>query len=203
MSLVYIRFKDDNRNCDFLDLRNGCTLAEYDSTVTIENKIPFHEIQNQLNQNNSFKLINQPYHKEKDVQGIFEKNVVTYFPSYRFELPNYLNEKYQENVEHKLEAGYNGYLTNPIEVTSDIRDIANWILDVVLDQEVNEQELKSHDGTMVIIPAPEQQVWMNVKKVLECALISKFPLRNVRFGIGRRNNSGSRLSIMEIASGEK
>ena len=89
----------------------------------------------------------------------------------------------------------------PIEVTSDIRDIANWILDVVLDQEVNKQELKSNDGTMVIIPAPEQQVWMNVKKVLECALISKFPLRNVRFGIGRRNNSGSRLSIMEIVSG--
>ena len=201
MSLVYIRFKDGNRNCDFLDLRNNCTLAEYDSTVSIENKIPFHEIQNQLNLKKSFKLINQPYHKEKEVQGIFENNVVTYFPSYRFELPNFLNEKYQENVEHKLEAGYNGYLTNPIEVTSDIRDIANWILDVVLDQEVNKQELKSNDGTMVIIPAPEQQVWMNVKKVLECALISKFPLRNVRFGIGRRNNSGSRLSIMEIVSG--
>ena len=201
MSLVYIRFKDDNRNCDFLDLRNSCTLAEYDSTVSIENKIPFHEIQNQLNLKKSFKIINQPYHKEKEVQGIFEKNVVTYFPSYRFELPNFLNEKYQESVEHKLEAEYNGYLTNPIEVTSDIRDIANWILDVVLDQEVNKQELKSNNGTMVIIPAPEQQVWMNVKKVLECALISKFPHRNVRFGIGRRNNSGSRLSVMEIVSG--
>ena len=84
MSLVYIRFKDDNRNCDFLDLRNSCTLAEYDSTVSIENKIPFHEIQNQLNLKKSFKIINQPYHKEKEVQGIFEKNVVTYFPSYRF-----------------------------------------------------------------------------------------------------------------------
>ena len=197
MSLVYIRFKNGNQNCDYIDLRNNCTKDEYDLAVTIEDKIPFHEIQNKLNQNNSFKLICEPYRNAKEVRGIFNTNIITYFPSYRFELPNFLNKKYQDNIEHKLEAEYNGYLTNPIEVTSDIREIANWILDVVLDQEVNKQEVPLSDGTKVF-HAPEQNVWMNVKKVLECALISKFPNRNVRFGIGRRNNSGSRLSIMEI-----
>lgn len=85
-----------------------------------------------------------------------------------------------------------------MEVTSDIQNIANWILDVVLDQEVNTQEVTLPDETKAKIPAPEQIIWMNTKKVLECALISKFPNRNVRLGIGRRNNSGSRLSIMEI-----
>lgn len=198
MSLVYIRFKNENQNCDYIDLRNDCTKEEYDTAVTIEDKIPFHEIQKKLNQHKSFKLIGKPYRKAKEVQGIFNTNIVTYFPSYRFELPNYLNKKYQDNIEHKLEAGYEGYLTNPIEVTSDIREIANWILDVVLDQEVNKQEVPSSDGTKVF-HAPEQNIWINVNKVLGCALISKFPNRNVRFGIGRRNNSGSRLSVMEIA----
>ena len=88
-----------------------------------------------------------------------------------------------------------------MEVTSDIQNIANWILDVVLDQEVNTQEVTLPDGTKAKIVAPEQNIWMNTQKVLECALISKFPNGDVRFGAGRRNNSGSRLSVMDIHFG--
>ena len=88
-----------------------------------------------------------------------------------------------------------------MEVTSDIQNIANWILDVVLDQEVNTQEVTLPDGTKAKIVAPEKNIWKNTQKVLECALISKFPNGDVRFGAGRRNNSGSRLSVMDIHFG--
>ena len=142
------------------------------------------------------------YSKKETITKVFNNNITTFFPSYRFELPNYLNDCYQQDIIHKLESGYNGYLTNPFEVTSDIRDIANWLLDVVLDQKVNEVERHLSDGKLIRISAPEQQVWVNAKIILENALISKFPNHNVRFGIGRRTNSGSRLSIVETGQNE-
>lgn len=197
-SLVYIRFVSDGKFCDYVDVRNGCPESFYNSAVDLVGKIPYAIIKQRLSSKQSFKIVNEEFSKGEVVKGVFDNNLATYFPSYRFELPNYLNECYKQDVTHKLEVTYNGYLSNPFEVTSDVKDIANWILDVVLDKEVNEDERRLPDGKLVKIQAPELQVWMNAKKVLECALISKYPKHNVRFGIGRRNNSGSRLSIMEI-----
>ena len=197
-SLVYIRFKNNDSNIDYLDSRNGGTIEWYEETVPMADRIKYSEIKSNIEKGKAFKQVSHSYTKEEAIRSIFDYNLCTYFPSYRFELPNFLNEVFQCDILHKLNAEYNGYLNNPLEVTSDIQNIANWILDVVLDQEVNTQEVTLPNGKTAKIAAPEQAIWINTKKVLECALISKFPNRNVRFGIGRRNNSGSRLSIMEI-----
>lgn len=200
-SLVYIRFKNNDSNVDYLDSRNGGTIDWYEESVPMVDRIKYSEIKSNIEKRKAFKQVSTPCTQEETIRSMFDSNLCTYFPSYRFELPNFLNEVFQHDITHKLNAEYNGYLNNPLEVTSDIQNIANWILDVVLDQEVNTQEITLSNGTKAKIPAPEQAIWMNTKKVLECALISKFPNRNVRFGIGRRNNSGSRLSVMEIVSG--
>lgn len=200
-SLVYIRFKNNDSNVDYLDSRNGGTIDWYEDSVPMVDRIKYSEIKSNIEKRKAFKQVSTSYTQEETVRSMFDSNLCTYFPSYRFELPNFLNEVFQHDITHKLNAVYNGYLSNPLEVTSDIQNIANWILDVVLDQEVNTQEITLSNGTKAKIPAPEQAIWMNTKMVLECALISKFPNRNVRFGIGRRNNSGSRLSVMEIVSG--
>lgn len=197
-SLVYIRFKNNDSNVDYLDSRNGGTIDWYEESVPMVDRIKYSEIKSNIEKRKAFKKVSSSCTQEETVRSMFDSNLCTYFPSYRFELPNFLNDCYKQDVTHKLEAGYNGCLSNPLEVTSDIKDIANWILDVVLDREVNEEERSLQDGSRVRIPAPEQQVWRNAKRVLESALISKFPNRNVRFGIGRRNNSGSRLAIMEV-----
>ena len=195
-SIVYIRFIYNEKNIDYVDVRNGISKEWYEFNIPIEDRMPYESLKKET----SFKKITIP---DKDViTSIFDNSICAYFPSYRFELPNFLNEKYKEDVLHKIDAAYNGYLTNPLEVTSDIHDITNWILDVVLDQEVNGENIKLPNGEIARIAAPEQEIWLNAKKILECALVSKFPKRNVRFGVGRRNNSGSRLSIMEIINGE-
>lgn len=195
-SIVYIRFIYNEKNIDYVDVRNGISKEWYEFNIPIEDRMPYESLKKET----SFKKIT--IHDKDVITSIFDNSICAYFPSYRFELPNFLNEKYKEDVLHKIDAAYNGYLTNPLEVTSDIHDITNWILDVVLDQEVNGKNIKLPNGEIARIAAPEQEIWLNAKKILECALVSKFPKRNVRFGVGRRNNSGSRLSIMEIINGE-
>lgn len=200
-SIVYIRFKREGKNIDYVDIRNGVSKEWYESVIPMDDRMPYESFDAINKKRKSFKKIAPDIHNQDDITGIFDNALCAYFPSYRFELPNFLNEKYKEDVTHKIDSAYSGYLTNPLEVTSDIREITNWILDVVLDQEVNGGEtITRPDGKIAIINAPEQTIWLNAKRILECALISKFPGRNVRFGIGRRNNSGSRLSIMEMSA---
>lgn len=202
-SIVYIRFNRNGKNIDYVDIRNGISKEWYESVIPMDDRIPYESFDAVNKKRKAFKMIAPDFHNQDDITGIFDNTLCAYFPSYRFELPNFLNEKYKEDVTHKIDSAYRGYLTNPLEVTSDIREITNWILDVVLDQEVNGREtITRPDGKITIINAPEQTIWLNAKRILECALISKFPSRNVRFGIGRRNNSGSRLSIMEMVAGK-
>lgn len=201
-SIVYIRFKCNEKNIDYVDIRNGISKEWYESTIPMIDRIPFETFSTENKKGKAFKKISPDFNNHDAITSIFDNSLCAFFPSYRFELPNFLNEKYKEDIRHKIDAAYSGYLTNPLEVTSDIHEITNWILDVVLDQEVNTQEVTLQDGKRAKIPAPEQTIWINTKRILECALISKFPRRNVRFGIGRRNDSGSRLSVMEIIDGK-
>lgn len=129
-------------------------------------RIKYSEIKSNTEKGKAFKQVSHSYTKEDAIRSVFDKNLCTYFPSYRFELPNFLNEVFQCDIIHKLNAEYNGYLNNPLEVTSDIQNIANWILDVVLNQEVNTQEVTLPDETKAKTPAPEQIIWMNTKKGL-------------------------------------
>ena len=195
-SVVYIRFNTGEAIVDYLDMRNVQSAQSYERIIPLPDKIPSSSLKRYFEKGESIKVVSKNFQKKEDVKKVFDNTLLTYFPSYRFELPNFLNDKYAQDVVHKLESGYSGRLKNPLEVTSGIKDIANWILDVVLDWEVNSVEITLADGSKVE-QAPEYAIWRNIKKVLECALISKFPNRNVRFGVGRRSQSGSRLAVMQ------
>ena len=41
-------------------------------------------------------------------------------------------------LKYKYTSDFTGYLTNPIEVTSDLPQIANWLMDIVLDNQLYE-----------------------------------------------------------------
>ena len=116
--------------------------------------------------------------------SIFDNNILTYFPAYRYEQPYYLNDPYKFSVKFNIDSQFSGYLTNPIEVTSEIEVLANWIMDVVLDWLNYKQENL------------ESVIFQNLNRILSSTLSSKYPDRCLRFGIGRRNNSGQRISIM-------
>ena len=198
-SIVYFRFKIDRDIIDYIDCRGkDLTVDNYESIIQLENPIPFERIKNKVHNNNCVKVFSGNLNKEK-IMSIFDNNILTYFPAYRYEQPYYLNDPYKFSVKFNIDSQFNGYLTNPIEVTSEIEALANWIMDVVLDwinyKQVQEFKLPTGQSKRIDI-TPESIILQNLNRILSATLSSKYPDRCLRFGIGRRNNSGQRVSIM-------
>lgn len=198
-SIVYFRFKIDGDIIDYIDCRGkDLTVDNYESIIQLENPIPFERIKNKVHNNNCVKVFSRNLNKEK-IMSIFDNNILTYFPAYRYEQPYYLNDPYKFSVKFNIDSQFNGYLTNPIEVTSEIEALANWIMDVVLDwinyKQVQEFKLPTGQSKRIDI-TPESIIFQNLNRILSATLSSKYPDRCLRFGIGRRNNSGQRVSIM-------
>ena len=183
-SIVYFRFKIDGEFIDYIDCRGkDLTVENYERAIQLENPIPFGRVINIIQSHNCAKVFSDNLNKER-VMSIFDNNILTYFPAYRYEQPYYLNDPYKFSVKFNIDSQFSGYLTNPIEVTSEIEVLANWIMDVVLDWLNYKQENL------------ESVIFQNLNRILSSTLSSKYPDRCLRFGIGRRNNSGQRISIM-------
>lgn len=180
-SFVYFRFDIDGTIIDYLDVRNICTETEYNEAIKIDNKIMFSAFENKLKRIRCVKHVSI---LDEISEKIFSNNIMTYFPSYRYEQPNYLNEPYKININFKLDMEFNGYLPNPIEVVSDLPNIANWILDVVLDNRLYEKDLNT------------EKMIMQLQKVISFILSSKFN-KTVRFGIGVRQEGIARIQILD------
>ncbi len=181
-SFVYLRFKTEDEHFDYIDVRNNCTEEQYNEAVTIENKIPFSEIKANLEEVNCVKKLSSMFEKKK-ATNIFSNNIMTYFPSYRFERPGYLNSPYQEKIDFKKISGYAGDLTNPIEVITGLPQITNWLMDIVLDLRIDNK--------------PENvALFNNINKIATLALISK-GYGNVRFGVGPRGFGSTRVQLLE------
>ena len=183
-SIVYFRFKIDGEFIDYIDcIGKDLTVENYKSAIQLENPIPFERFRNIIKNDNCAKVFSKNLEKEM-VLSIFNNNILTYFPSYRYEQPYYLNDPYKFSAEFNTEMVFSGYLPNPIEVTTEIHMFANWIMDVVLDW-LNYGKEKT-----------ESVIFQNLNHILSFTLSSKYPDKNLRFGIGKRNNSGQRISVM-------
>ena len=167
-SIVYFRFIHDNKHIDYIDIREQCSQDYYDKNITLCDKIQFTEFSKQIK--------NQPNIKHwklnsnnKIVESIFKSNLVTYFPSYRYEMPAFLNNPFQFKIDYKLDNPFSGYLTNQIEVITGIRQIANWLMDVVLDWEVYKttQQIQLPNGKQKMVDVtPEYTLWNNINNIL-------------------------------------
>lgn len=201
-SFVYLRFNNNGEKADYIEIRNGFTSLEYDNAIKIENKIPYNVIKEQIGKENNLKYWH--FNSESFVTSAFENNLLTYFPSYRYELPSYLGDSYRVDLDFKKDSDYAGYLKNPIEVVSGMRQIANWMMDVVLDWEVykttEEQKLPSGQ-TLSLDTTPEYIIWNNLNTIVRNSLLDK-KCSSLRLGIGRRSRSASRISIVSEQNGK-
>lgn len=200
-SIVYIKFKAGGRVFDYIDVRGKLTEVEYNEFVKYDGKIEFGKIQNGLKSSNTVKLFSIES-KDAAIKDAFTENVLTYFPSYRYELPGYLNDTYKNDVEINNTIQFTGELPNPIEVCTGLEEFSSWILDVVLDWEVNKetQKIQRPDGIDELDVTPERMLWNNLSRMMKGILISKKYPGVVRFGIGRRSKSGNRVSVMHDIS---
>lgn len=204
-SFVYLRFRNsvDSSIRDYVDIRNNCTEEEYNNAIQIDNRINYTHLRDSLKENSNVKYWTSI---EKDkVEEIFKNNVLTYFPAYRYEKPSYLSDPYSFTFDYKRVSSFTGRMTNPLEVVSDISDLTNWILDVLLDLRANEQHLllPTKEGLInQIIPGAETTLWGNLNSVLSYSLFSKKIPGRIRFGIGSRNGGASRICIMNDVDGK-
>ena len=203
-SIVYFRFKDGEDIYDYIDVRDICTKEQYDAAIDVDNKIDYNDFQSRLKQQNFSKYWNV---QNNDIRKkMFEQNVLTYFPSYRFELPAYLNDSYSNPLKYSIDSKFSGYLPNQIEVISDITSFSNWLLDVLLDLKNGERIQFFKDDKNNVFPitihAQENIVLTNLNNILSNTLSSKKYQGSVRFGIGKRNGGMARIAIMNYVDNE-
>ncbi len=186
-SFVYIRFRNIESSYDYLDVRNNCNETEYNEAITIESKIPFSQFSSSLKQIDNVKITSNNFNKQV-AEKFFLNNISTYFPSYRYEAPGYLNEPYKVNLDFKKSSGFSGYLTNPLEVITGLPQLANWIMDIVLDMRMNST-------------IPDFIVFNNLNTIITQSLISK-ELGQLRFGVGGRGMGSTRIQIVKTSDNQ-
>ena len=191
-SMVYISLDTNGKDAyyvDFLgnineDIFNGLLSSIWQNSDSSNWPIQFGTIKNQLKHGANYaKLITI---EEDDARKAFSNNLLTYFPSYRYEQPGYLNDVFQMELKYKYTSDFTGYLTNPIEVTSDLPQIANWMMDIVLDN-----HLYGHTDLLQKL------------QYLISLILSYKHKKAVRIGIGQRNMGGARIQIVDSQTGSQ
>ncbi|MDR0220419.1 MAG: AAA family ATPase [Lachnospiraceae bacterium] len=182
-SLFYIRFGFDENDVDYIDLRNTCTKEQYEEIIANpETNISFDKINEEF--------VKQGYVKRCSIQdnkelcSIFDGNIATSFPAYRFEQPSYLTEPYSIELEFAKKGRFAGYLNNPIEVNSGLSQLANWVMDVILDTTLYKNDAASIERLR------------KINFVFEKLLHPKF-MKPVRVGLGERHSSAARICVGE------
>jgi len=181
-SFVYFRFRLPESTFDYVDVRNVCTEDQYNEAISIENKIPYQELKPGIDETSYVKKVSSSFDK-KTAEKVFFNNLMTSFPSYRFEIPGYLNDPYQISFDFKKKYGFTGRLINPIEVVSGLPTFANWIMDIVLDLRM--------DGNV-----QNQILFQNLNSIITHTLTAK-KKGALRFGIGPRGSGSTRIQVLE------
>ena len=185
-SFVYFRFGTEEGFIDYVDIRNNCTEEEYNEAIPLESKILFSNIGEELEAHNYVKAISPNFNKGV-AEKIFNSNILTFFPSYRYENPGYLNDPYKIKLDFKTQSHFSRYLKNPIEVISGLPDLVNWIMDIVLDMRGGQ----GAQGSMVL---------RNLNDIITQTVISN-NYGELRFGVGPRGQGGTRIQILENRDG--
>lgn len=184
-SIVYIRYKVGNDSIDYMDYLGEISKKEYDDIVPFTDKIPYTRIHKSSDGTYQEKIISDNAN-ESFVKGFVSDNIITCFPSFRYELPYYLTDLYRHDYSFKKDFNITGFLKNPLLVVSGIDGIANWLMDLVLDMKQYDEK-ESNKETVL---------WKNVSDILTSELSSKLNGKQVRFGLGRRDMGASRISIV-------
>lgn len=185
LSFVYLRFENDGNNIDYIDVRYFSE-DEYKKAIQVEDAMPYSKLKNYVTSDAILKYFNTS--GQNEAKKYFEKNILTYFPAYRYEQPGYLTAPYEVSLSFKLKGEFSGNLINPVEVTTSLPEIANWIMDIVLDSEI-------YDGQT------EKVTITQLNKIFTILLQSKIK-KQVRLGIGPRRNGMTRIQIVDPDTGK-
>lgn len=153
---------------------------------------------------------------EKDVEIIFGKNIVYYFPPSRYEKPNWLGTKYYETekFEHpSIRESISRQLGIPISVENVTNDTLQWLLDVIVDakcsfdvQENGGVKVYKPNNEIFAIPVSKESISNSIisvtaKNNLEL-IMSQIIGQKICFGLNPRNANKSRFNIRSVDDGK-
>ena len=195
--IVYLRFSNEEQTIDYLSIMGQLSIEEYNKIVSLDNPIPYSQFSSYLTNNKSVKTITNGISGK--IKTIFNENILTYFPSYRYEIPSYLNDTYSKKIDFSIIQKFNGKLPNPIEVNHSLDSISTWILDVVLDWMLyrQEQSIQLPTGQIQKIDlTAERQLFENLNQILSKLFIEKTNGVGAHYVLRPRSNIAQRLSIV-------
>ena len=207
-SLVYIKFREGEDEIDYLDYRGKYEEKELEKlNAKLNGKFAIDNVALKTNLDNSScaKLFSSKIDRTT-VKNLFQKNVLTFFPAYRFEEPEYVTDVYKKHEIFSFEGRISEEIPNPIEVVSGLPTLANWILDVVLDWKMNQPSNNrdvQDDKKIEADAIPENFLLLTLSKILGLTLLGKNYSGSVLFEIGRRINAGARIGIFPTQRSER
>ena len=184
ISFVYIRFENERQQIDYIDIRNlESNYVNYETNIKITDPFTLDELTSKSKIDPNFKLVSTCNSKE-----IFNSQIITYFPSYRYEQPGYLTDTYKIKLKFETVGHFTELMKNKIEAVTEIPEIANWIMDIILDN-LNYPNDKD-----------TQKKLLEINSIIKILLEAKYP-QGTRIGLGKRDNGFSRISIAEEKTG--
>ena len=204
-SIVYIRFINQGKEIDYIEAVGSFNQEMYDEAIFLPKKINFSILEGEIKQRNSYKaaIVEQATAIE-----IFKKNIMTYFPHDRLEVPVWMNDIEYRKHRFNSKARFNNELGKNIEVRIISDEIVNWILDIVLDHKIyGKQTIGQQLNSILYIDNPIKSratlilEMLNklIKKIL-CQKLTDDEQKNCRFGVGQRDRGQARLSIVKTNS---
>ena len=182
-SMALLKFNNEGYIIDYVDIRGNLSKEQYNEYLVKIEGIPYDAIQKELDKSGFCRLISSGI-DNKASKNIFSSNVLTYFPSYRYEQPGYLNDPFKVKLNFDTSPKFNGYLSNPIEVITCLQDIANWLMDVVLDEKMSANDIKANSLDI--------QINSLIKQILSTKLSNA-----INLGLGPRNMGATRVGVLD------
>ena len=182
-SMALLKFNNEGNSIDYVDIRGILSKEQYNEYLVKTEGIPYDDIKKELDKSGFCRLISSGI-DNKVSKSIFSSNVLTYFPSYRYEQPGYLNDPFKVKLNFDTSPKFNGYLSNPIEVITCLQDIANWLMDVVLDEKMSANDIKANSLDI--------QINSLIKQILGTKLSNA-----INLGLGPRNMGATRVGVLD------
>lgn len=186
-SLVYLRFNNNSVFNDYIEIRGNISEYDYNNVITLNNKIEHSLFNTSLQEYGYIKFLSVNLDRNSTMQ-LFNNNILTYFPAYRHEKPGYLNKPYEVKLDYSKGFNFTNGLKNPIEVTTSLPQIANWMMDVILDLQVSPNVITY------------RYLIDQINHIVSLAINSNN--NNLRIGIGDRSTGSQRIQIMNAQNNQ-
>lgn len=189
--LSFIQF-DNPKTVSYIFKSGQISVDEVKSKIIGLDSLPFSWNHKERN----FKKINS---EKEDAKEAFQKSVICFFGSDRYEKPFWQGDKYynqMDNLHPSIKDNVSGMLYCPISVTNAIQSNVQWLIDVIVDSRpdviLNQNGQWSFSKTNITDLILLSQAKTGIERLL-CAILGK----GVYISLNYRNQTISRLKIIE------